>query len=136
MLQSNHLTFNSFISYSSNFYILLNALLVKAMLLRCNSILRYSFAVPTLASRNPALAFLCVSTLLLCDSQQCAAIPLRLISVPCISIALHTFAFQFLYFTEPLTAFPLRFAAARIVAAPSLFLAILNNSISFRRRLL
>nr|DAM66662.1 MAG TPA: hypothetical protein [Caudoviricetes sp.] len=58
------------------------------MLLRCNSILRYSFAVPYLASRNLALAFLCVSTLLLCDSQQCAAIPLRIISVLCISIAL------------------------------------------------
>lgn len=86
---------------------------------RC-SLLSYSFAVQNLASHNPALAFLCVSTLHLCDSQQCAAIPLRLISVLCISLALHTFAFQFLYFTGPLTAFHFPCASLPLASLPLL----------------
>jgi hypothetical protein len=74
---------------------LLNALLVKAMLLRCNSILRYSFAVPYLASRNLALAFLCASTPLHLKSVLSYAFALLGYSILNVSIAFHFFTLQF-----------------------------------------
>jgi hypothetical protein len=123
---------------------LLNALLIKAMLLRCNSILRYSFAVPYLASRNLALAFLCASTLLLYDSQKCASMPLHLKSVLSyafallgysilnVSIAFHFFTLQFsaclfrgisyLFYAYPL----LRFSLLRLAVAKLTMLILLR----------
>lgn len=65
------------------------------MLLRCNSILRYSFAVPYLASRNLALAFLCASMPLHLKSVLSYAFALLGYSILNVSIAFHFFTLQF-----------------------------------------
>ena len=113
MLQSNHLTFNSFISYSSDFYIFIQCfacqghappLQFNSTLFLCRSIpcvaqprLGFSVCFYAVASQISAKLCLCFTRLFysqrfhcisfLHAAVQCLSIPWHFISVLCISLA-------------------------------------------------